>query len=296
MITESELGELRPLAKGGMAVVYDLPEYTVPGLPGVPLVYKKYKRKIRPVPAYGLEALVSMRDDWDPVQRRQMDASFNWIVGVVTDGSPGAAGVLLPRLHRSYFSTLTDSFGDSHEVLTECQYLVATREYSERVGLHFATMEERAQVCYGLVKAIGRLHRAHVVYGDMSHRNFIYRLAPKASVVVVDTDAVRPQGATSSLGLQPHTPDWEPPEALRAKKNGDSIGFAVQNYNTDRYKLGLAILRIMAADVPRAAERRDPRLVKRILPSNLYQLLELSLNGAPAERPTAKTWYEEMHR
>ena len=37
----------------------------------------------------------------------------------------------------------------------------------------------------------------------------------------LDTDAMRVKGTTSSLGAQPHTPDWEPPEALHAKKRGD---------------------------------------------------------------------------
>ena len=31
-------------------------------------------------------------------------------------------------------------------------------------------------------------------------------------------------------------------------------------------------------------------------PARLYELLELSLRGQPADRPTAKNWYEEFRR
>jgi hypothetical protein len=294
-VEESELGERHDLAKGGMAYVYDLSGFRIGEHPGWPLVYKRYKKVIRPVPIFGLESLVKMRDDWHPDQRKAIDRSFNWMVRVVTDDASGASGVILPRLDDSYFVDLRNSYGEFKHRPAEGQFLAAGRDYYQAKQLPHPTFDQRIALCVSLAKGMGLLHRAEVVYGDLSLRNFLYRLEPTPSVMFVDTDAMRPKGATSSFKLQPHTPDWEPPEALHAKKRGDGIGFATQNFHTDRYKLGLAILRILA-DVPRAAEKRDPSIVRSLLPAHLYDLLHHSLHAHPADRPTAKTWYEEFHR
>jgi len=154
-------------------------------------------------------------------------------------------------------------------------------------------MEERLLICRSLSLGMGKLHRAEVIYGDLSLRNFLYRLEPTVSVMFVDTDAVRPKGGRSALGVQPHTGDWEPPEAVAAARKGDKVGFAVQNFETDRYKLGLAILRILAR-VPRAGETRDPNHLRSVIPATTLSLLHNSLRGRPADRPTAKDWYQEF--
>lgn len=294
-VDEADLGARRQLAKGGMATIHDLPDYRIGEQPDWPLVYKKYKKSVRPVPAFGLEALVKIRDDWHPDQRRTIDRSFNWMVRVVTDGQNGAAGVILPRLHDSYFVDLTTSYGEVRHRPAEMQYLAAGRDYLRNKRMACPDLNQRAALCASLAKGMALLHRADVVYGDLSLRNVLYRLEPTPHVVYVDADAMRPTGSSSSFRLQPHTPDWEPPEALHAMKRGDGVGFAVQNLSTDRYKLGLAILRVLA-DVPRVAEKRDPTLLRGVLPRRLYELLELSLHGQPADRPTAKTWYEEFRR
>ena len=239
---------------------------------------------------------MKIRGEWHPNQRRAIDNSFNWLVRVVTDSDSGAAGVILPRLDDSYFLDLTNSYGEVKHRPAEGQFLAVQRDYFQQKRMHFPTLQERLVLCRSLAKGMGLLHRAEVVYGDLSLRNFLYRLEPKPSVMFVDTDNMRPKGSTAALGQQPHTPDWEPPEALHAKRRGDGTGFATQNYNSDRYKLGLAILRMLAADVPRAAEKRDPSLVRQHLPTGLYLLLEQSLTAPPADRPPAKTWYEEFQR
>lgn len=294
-VDEADLGDRQQLAKGGMAVVYDLDTYRIGESPHLPMVYKRYKKPVRPVPIFGLESLVKVRNSWHPDQLKAIERHFNWVVRVVTDDQQGAAGVILPRLDGSYFINLRNSYGEYRHRPAEGQFLAAGRDYFADKQLVYPSLDQRVALCRSLIKGMGLLHRAEVVYGDLSLRNFLYRLDPSPAVIYVDTDAMRPNGTTSVFSLQPHTPDWEPPEALRAKKRGDGIGFAVQNFNSDRYKLGLAILRILA-DVPRAAEKRDPNLVKPILPPHLFQLLEHSLLGEPADRPTAKTWHEEFRR
>lgn len=294
-VEQSSLGDRQELAKGGMAVVYDLTDFRIGEQPGWRLVYKRFKKATRPVPIFGLESMVKMRDNWHPDQRKAIDRSFNWMVRVVTDDGAGAAGIILPRLHDSYFLDLTNSYGEVKHRPAEGQFLAASRDYFQQKRMPYPSLDDRVNLCVSLIKGMALLHRAEVVYGDLSLRNFLYRLGPNPSVIYVDTDAMRPKGTTSALGMQPHTPDWEPPEALAARKVGDGVGFAMQNYATDRYKLGLAILRILA-EVPRAAEKRDPTLVRHVLPPSLYALLVQSLQAPPADRPPAKIWYEEFRR
>jgi hypothetical protein len=260
------------------------------------LVHKKYKRSVRPVSIFALESLVKMRNDLHPDQLKAIDKSFNWVLRVTTDDHSGASGVLLPRLDDSWFLDLRNSYGEVKHRPAEGQFLAADRDYFQKKELTYPTLDQRLALCFSLCRALGLLHRAEVVYGDLSLRNFLYRLTPSPSVILVDTDAMRPKGSTAAGGLQPHTPDWEPPEALHAKKRGEADKYAAQNYESDRYKLGLAVLRILAMDVPRAAEKRDPTLVRATLPPRLYSLLEQSLQGPPPDRPTAKTWVEEFRR
>lgn len=294
-VHESELGSLKELGKGGMAIIFDVPEYFAADSPSVQMVFKKFRRRIRPVPVFGLEMLIKVRDALHPDQCKAIDRSFNWPVRVVTDDEQGASGLILPRLDNSYFLRLRNSYGEVKVKPAEGQFLVAEPDYCDRAQIAFPSTTQRLQLCYSLVTGMGLLHRADVVYGDLSLRNFLFRLTPKPAIQFVDCDAMRPWGATSALGLQPHTPDWEPPEAQRAKKVSNSVGFAVQNKATDRYKLGLAILRIMTPG-PRAAEKRDPTLAKHVMPGHLYPLLEQSILGQPQDRPTAKDWYEEFRR
>lgn len=295
-VEESDLGERRDLAKGGMAIVYDLTDFRIGEQADQPLVYKRYKKHIRPVPVFPLESLVRMRQNWHPDQLNAIDRSFNWVLRVVTDDKQGASGVLLPRLDESYFHDLRNSYGEVMHKPAECQRIVSTREYCRQKELVYPSMDQRIALCVSLVKGMGLLHRAEVVYGDLSLRNVLYRLTPTPAVMYVDTDAMRPKGAAAALGAQPHTPDWEPPEAIHARKRGDGVGFTTQNYATDRYKLGLAILRLLLMDVERAFEKRDPTLVRHALPPHLYTLLDHSLHAQPADRPTAKIWYEEFRR
>ncbi len=294
-VDEHELGQLKPLAKGGMAEVFDLPDFRIGENPEWRLVYKRYKKQTRknPVPIFGMEAFIRLRESWEPKQQVAMDRSFNWMVRVVTDDKSGAAGILLPRLDASYFAKKYNSYGEVKDDPCEAQLLVGSDQDYQRWRIPNPSLEQRLLICRDLALGMGKLHRTGVVYGDLSLRNFLYRLEPTVSVIYVDTDAMRLSGQSAALGRQPHTGDWEPPEALHAQRAGNTNGFATQNYQTDRYKLGLAILRILAR-VPRVSETRDPSHLKRVLPTSTFRMLEQSLQGKPADRPEAKDWYQEF--
>lgn len=292
-VDELDLGQLRPLASGGMAEVFDLPDFRIGEHPDWPLVYKRYKAKARPVAIYGLLDLVKLRDGFHPDQQKALDQQVNWMVRVVKDDKAGASGIVLPRLDGSYFVQKFNSYGEAKVDTAEAQLLVGSDADFQRWRIPNPSMEERLQICRSLALGLGKLHRADVIYGDLSLRNFLYRLEPSIRVMFVDTDAVRKKSGNSPAGKQPHTGDWEPPEALAAQRKGDSVRFAIQNLESDRYKLGLAILRILAR-VHRAGETRDPHHLQGIVPRSTFSMMQQALHGKPHDRPTAKDWYQEF--
>lgn len=294
-VAVDSLGELYEIGKGGMAKVYAMPSFLMHESPGVSWVYKRYLPKCRPVPLFGMEALVRLRDGLEDGQRETFERSFNWPVRVVVDDQPGAAGVVLPLLPEEYFGVLKLSSGATKRKPLEGQFLFMERAYCTNVGLPFADIDQRLQICRSLSYALGLLDRADVVYGDLSARNFLYRLTPRPAVLLVDCDAVRVAGGAAAFGAQPHSPDWEPPEAVTARMRRDSAGYNIQNKGTDRYKLGLAILRILTPGAG-CPSRVDPRAARAHLPINVYTLLQRSLSANPLERPAARDWYREFTR
>jgi hypothetical protein len=294
-IHESELGRLIELGKGGMAKVYGLPDLLLPEVPQGHWVYKRYKAKSRPVPMYGLQELVRLLDRLPHDHRRVMHRHFNWPVRVVTDGSHGSSGLILALLPDSFFLELRLSSGRVKRKPAEMQFLFQDDGYCERVGLPSITLAQRQSICRSLVYAMALLDRLDVVYGDLSARNVLFRLRPRPGVMLVDCDAVRARGSAAAVGKQPHSPDWEPPEALRARRRRDSTAYTIQNKETDRYKLGLAILRILTPGQG-CATSLDPTKARSCLPRNLYELLVNSVSSRPADRPPAAVWYREMRR
>ena len=293
-LSEQDLGKLDYLAAGNFSKVYLAPDLKLPEAPTGKWVYKKFKPKFRPIPAFGMNSIVTHRTNMHEDQRAQFDSVAVWPTRVVADDGAGAAGVVLPLIPDDYFHTLSLSTS-TKRIPSEGQFLFMDREYCSSVGLTFLEEDARRKIAHRLAYAFALFHKANVVYGDFSSRNFIFRTMPTPRVLLVDCDAVRVNFEPSPFGGQPHSPDWEPPEALKAKRLKDSAGFSIQNMETDRYKLGLAILRVLTPGAY-CSTNRDPERARAVLPPKLFQLLERSLSEHPTARPTAKEWYQEMLR
>src|SRR5688572_1932328 len=89
----NELGDRHEIGRGGMAAVYSLPSFFLPEEPAASWVYKRYRSKVRPVPLFGMEALVRLRLGLEDGQRKALDRSLNWPARVVVDEGSGASGV-----------------------------------------------------------------------------------------------------------------------------------------------------------------------------------------------------------
>jgi DNA-binding helix-hairpin-helix protein with protein kinase domain len=264
----------RELGRGGQGRVYAVPGLNLPDAPGS-LVFKEYKENS--TPPHGLRALVALRDRLDPAARARLDTRTCWPLRVVEDGGV-VRGVLLPLIPSSY---MQDRTLPRTRVRTrdprDAQNLIVAPAVAKRLGMPCPTEEQRLVICRDFAAAVHLVHRLGLVVGDINPRNALYRIPDRPSTMLLDCDAVRVRGSVSVVA-QLDAPDWDPPE-----------GGGALTQETDRYKLGLFILRCLSPG-KLASISRDPGRVDPVLDTEGRALMRAALVGAPAHRPTARDW------
>lgn len=276
MIDIGTLGRLDPLSRGGQADLFRVPDLHLRDAPA-DLVFKRYRSPARSVSASGLSRIVHVRHNMSREQRLRLDEATAWPVRIVAAGSI-VLGVVMPLIDASYFANLTLPSGKQRSGPREVQYLFVDPSKSTRLGLEPPSLRDRAMLCKAYAFALGILHKAEVVFGDISAKNALYRTRPRPGVMMVDCDAVRMRGQGAVVS-QLHTADWDPPE-----------GLTVQSELTDRYKLGLFILRALTPG-DFSSVNRNPAVADAVLSAPGRTMLRRSLLGDPDERPAARDWY-----
>jgi hypothetical protein len=274
-ITRSTLGTLEPLAEGGQAKVYRADALQLPGEPG-PFAFKEYRDKN--ISISGLDRLEAFRRRLPDSDRAMLDVLANWPLRVVEMAGGLADGLVLPLIPPSFFFELTRPDGTVKEIPRNGEFLTAPKVRCDNARVEFAGLGDRYRFCRDLSLAVGFLHRREICLGDISFGNLTYSLTEDPTVYLVDCDAFRLRGQAPVVP-QLHTPDWIPPEGSR-----------VQSAATDRYKLGLFVLRVLS---PRAqsAQNRDPAWADGVLDANGRQLLRRAVGADPPARTMAKEWY-----
>ncbi|KUL21924.1 protein kinase family protein [Actinoplanes awajinensis] len=310
------LGRLEQLARGGTATVFLAPDLRLPDLPGSRFVYKRYtgatKRRAGPSLAGGLSGFVRFRDRLPDAQRAAWDARIIWPLRVVVDEDGAADGVLMRLIPDRYFQDFRKRSGGLHRKPREIETLFGDDATTRRTGLPPVDVGDRLRLIRAVAGAYAMMHRQNVVVGDVSGRNIIYDPDPaRPSVLVVDVDSARVRGTRAVFGMQPHTPNWQPPEALAASAELARLDpadtdahdrlrarWAIQSTTTDVYKFALMAARILA-NGRGAAVRRDPAGAHRILReragAQAAALLDASLSPAGRDRPAMRDWYEALH-
>ncbi|GIF73797.1 hypothetical protein [Asanoa siamensis] len=314
-VHRADLGPLEYLGKGGTAVIYRLPRFSLPDTP--PVVFKEYNAKTRKFGGHalrtGLLSLVQQRLRMATDERARWDERITWAVRVVDDDY-GVCGILLPLIPDHFFQDLRGRTGTVSRGPREVDLLFGATADMARLGLPEATPVQRLGVAVQIAKVCARVHEQKLVLGDISGRNMVYDLdGPRPRVMVVDADGARLEGSQGAFGGQPHTPHWEPPEALlaaarlRAARRAGTVQSVttplnqtmMQNRATDVYKLGLMLVRVVDHGRGRSVNRK-PKVAVDIFRTawgaNAADLLERSLSDRPADRPTARALYESMHR
>jgi hypothetical protein len=319
-ITTAELGRREPLGRGGTALVYRVPDLRLPELPGTTFVYKEYKasilKKAGPALTPGLENLVRFRGKLPDRQRAAWDARIIWPTRLVVDDAGEAAGIIMPLIPPRFFHDFQKRTGEVRRDPREIDTLFGDPDALRRAGLPPVDIPTRLSVVREIAYAYAMMHRGKIVLGDISGRNVLYDPNPtKPTIVVVDVDSARQIGTKSPFGLQPHTPNWEPPNALDASRMLQSKSLTAtmsgpdrtrlentrwtQSTETDVYKFALIVLR--ALDFGRGATfRRDPAVAVKVLRQHLgadaADLLPRSLSRHDADRPLMKEWYFALER
>jgi DNA-binding helix-hairpin-helix protein with protein kinase domain len=164
--------------------------------------------------------------------------------------------------------------------LTELQYLLREQKASWQAVVQ-PTPRQRLALAEALVGAMERLHRHGFVYGDISQANILWHVEPRPAVYLLDCDGIRAAGAGPVLA-QADTPDWTDPQAPAGSATLDS----------DRYKLALAVGRILAQDAyafPGQILGIQPGVLDEGRSRPVQRLFEQAA-GAFGTRPTAGEW------
>jgi hypothetical protein len=311
-VNRAALGRLEPLGKGGTAVVYRAPDFALPDVDVT--VYKEYKQSTRahagPSLLAGLLSLVRFREKLAVPQRRLWDERIVWPLRVVTNDEGAATGILMRLIPARFFQRLVGRTGDASLHPREVEKLFGSTEDMVRIGMPEADQRTRLGLVIQIAATYAMMHRAGVVVGDISGRNVVYDPSgTRPEVLVVDADSARVEGTRSAFSNQPHTPHWEPPEALvaartlrHAMRTGDTLAdfgrlsnsTVVQSKATDVYKFGLLVIRILDYGRQRSVNR-DPTLavrrLRRAFGNEAGTLLLRTLSADPGQRPELREWY-----
>jgi hypothetical protein len=272
-ITSAQLGKTGPLlGAGGQARVYQAPALTLPNASG-PLVFKEYKAGHQP--PHGLRKLVSVRNGLDDANRHRLDQLAAWPLRVVED-SGRVRGVVLPLIPDSYFQErVLPGTGTRDQAPREIQNLLIPVTRARLVGMPTPTVEQRLGICRDFAAALHFVHRQNLVVGDVNAKNALYRLTGRPSVMLVDCDGIRIKG-NMAVVAQLNAPDWDPPERVLTQQ-------------TDRYKLGLFVLRCLSTG-EQASTTREPSRADAALDPDGRRLMRAALSDIPGKRPSAQDW------
>ncbi|AXX28275.1 hypothetical protein KCV87_15780 [Actinosynnema pretiosum subsp. pretiosum] len=264
------------LGSGGEAAVHAMPGFRLPDVKGE-LVFKRYRNASDHPDA--LRRVVAARTGLDDEARARLDAITAWPVRVVLSGGK-AVGVLMPRIPDPFFDVVTRSTGEEHK-LREVQHLFVDESRTFRSGRPVPTAEQRLRVCLDFASALAFLHdRLKFVFGDINAKNEVFRLDARPMVLFLDCDAARPVGTVAAT-RQLNAEDWIPPEQ------------GVLNLATDRYKLGLFVLRCLTPG-HFSSVKANPDNAAGVLDAEGMDLLRRALGADQAARPSSGDWVRHL--
>jgi hypothetical protein len=306
-VLEGDLGARSLIGSGGATDVHRLDSFTVPGHHGG-LAFVRVRDRLDAHWDSGvLSRLVALRWHLDPRDRATLDAVAAWPVAVVEGDDGAVVGCLVPLAAHPFYYVPSDDKG-KHKAPQHAKWLVVAPKRARRAGA--AAVGERDLVARSTVLArvcllIDLLHRNGMVYGDLSDRSVLFGVGDVAEAFVVGCEGVAFVGEgvaqrNSAGWAAPETLDGEVGAAEGADKTTDSsvktdssmsTAATVQTVETDRYKLGLLILRVLAPAGDGLERSRDAGRIRSVLDETGQRMMHDALGEDPAGRPSASEWY-----
>ena len=274
-ISVDQLGLLKRLGVGGQGVVYEAPLASTTFAKS--MVFKEYKAAtLAALDVAALEAMPAFLEALPYLEGAELISRAAWPCAVVEKGG-GIVGFLMPSIPDDFHVELWTSKGPSR-VVAEFQHLLNTPEVlAMRFPQTTITDRQRYELLKQVALALLFFHRHGLCVGDISPKNLLFALNHKAAVYFVDCDAMRLKDV--SLAHQVETPGWEVPS-----------GEAKATVFSDRYKLGLLALRLLAG----SQDGRDPARVPSTAPSALCRVVTTTLTRPPDQRPSTQEWISAL--
>ncbi|MEZ0383990.1 hypothetical protein [Mycobacterium sp. pW045] len=266
----NQLGQLTKVGQGGQGVVYRTSAARTSFTDA--MVYKEYKSDTRTdVDFTALAAMPTLVEQSMPRQEGERLISIAaWPCELVEDdGVP--TGFLMPEIPDAFTVSLTTLKGVS-DGLAEFQHLLNPQAVLDARGIVIDEVQ-RYELLREVASAMAFLHRHAVCIGDMSPKNLLFSLKPRAAVYFVDCDGMRIDGM--SVLPQMETPGWAVP-----------TGEELATVYSDAYKLGLLALRLIVGS--QITTRPDD--LPTDTPTMLHQIIADTLCHEPERRPLPAAW------
>jgi hypothetical protein len=279
----SRLGPLDEIDSGAFGTVFRLSSYSLPGF--THLAYKEYAVAPESAEVDNLTALVEFRARLDTSARAILDDAAAWPLQLVTRGG-AVCGFVMQLIPPEFFGEQLLPSGRTVQLPVKSQWLVVDPAKADAAGIRVPRADDlpaRIVLCAKLAHMFGVLHRAGLVYGDLSLNNAMFSAATPPRVMLVDCDAA--QSPVAAPIAQAHTPDWTPPEFVNVP--------GPQDIESDRYKLALFVLRVLAPG-PHASQTIDPSRMVGLLDFDGNAMMRDGLSGNRSARPSAKDWFEYL--
>ncbi len=297
---EADLGARTRIGGGATSDVERLDTFTVPGYDGG-VAYVRMRDAAGADDALRLARLIAWRDGLDPRERAALDGVAAWPLAAVTDDDGATVGCLVPlAAHPFYYVPAGER--ETSKAPQSAKWLVVAPKRARRVGAEAVAERDLVARCTVLARMcllLDLLHRHGIVYGDLSDRAVLFGAGEVPSAFVVGCEgAVFADSAGRGTIAQRNSVGWVAPEtaAPEVESGGhpDAVLKAapsVQSAETDRHKLGLLILRVLAPAGDGLERSRDAARLRGVLDDTGERMLQRALGEAPGERPSAADWY-----
>lgn len=319
-VRDVDLGARSPIGSGAATEVHRLEAFTVPGHPGGLAVVSIRDTNATHWDSAALSRLVALRWGLDARERALLDSLAAWPLAVVEGEGGEVVGCLVPlAAHPFYYLPAEEK--NPGKVPQQAKWLVVAPKRARRAGA--AAVGERDVVARSTVLArvcllLDLLHRNGVVFGDLSDRSVLFGVGEVAEAFVVGCEGATVSAGAASRkgggdredgdadadeepGLQRNSAGWAAPETLENTDADDpktepsmSRAPSVQTVDTDRYKLGLLILRVLAPAGDGLERSRDADRIRSVLDETGQAMMHAALGDVPDARPSAADWYEYL--
>jgi len=303
-VREADLGARSLIGSGAATEVHRLQAFTVPGHQGGLAFVSIRDRAATQTDSAALSQLVAMRWALDTGERATLDGIAAWPVAVVEGDDGAVVGCLVPLApHPFYYVPSDDS--KQNKAPQNAKWLVVAPKRARRAGA--AALGERDLVARCTVLArvsllFELLHRNGIVFGDLSERSVLFGAGEVAEAFVVGGEgAAVAHAGDHEPRLQRNSAGWAAPESFPEMPEGDvrtdvslSTVPSVQTVGTDRYKLALLILRVLAPAGDGLERSRDADRIRSVLNETGQRMMRAGLGDDPAGRPTATAWYRYL--